>query len=192
VRIVGGEARGRRFDAPAGRVTRPTSDRVREAIFGVLGSLATDLDSGVEDATVADLFAGSGAFGIEALSRGAARAVFVDTDGAAVAAVEANLAALGYTGPRASVVRGDALRWLAAAPPTDLVLLDPPYSFGRWPELLALLAPVARVAVLETGGPLDLGEGWELLREKRYGGTVVLVARPARSPEPAHDRKGEV
>ncbi len=95
MRVVGGEARGRRFDAPPGTLTRPTSDRVREAVFGILGSLPAEVGGGVEEATVADLFAGSGALGIEALSRGAARVAFVDTDRQAAATIEANLAALG-------------------------------------------------------------------------------------------------
>ncbi|MDQ6615600.1 MAG: RsmD family RNA methyltransferase [Actinomycetota bacterium] len=188
MRVVGGEARGRRFHAPPGWSTRPTSDRVREAIFGVLGSLPADggRPVGIEEATVADLFAGSGAFGIEALSRGAARAVFVDADRQAVATIRDNLKGLGLAGPRATVVRADALRWLRAAAPMDLVLCDPPYAFGQWAELSSLLAPllapVAGVAVLESGAPLRLGPEWEVLREKHYGGTVVTVARPGPSP----------
>jgi 16S rRNA (guanine966-N2)-methyltransferase len=191
VRVVGGEARGRRFQAPPGGTTRPTSDRVREAIFGVLGSLAAELGVNIEEATVADLFAGSGAFGIEALSRGAARAVFVDNDRLAVATIGDNLAALGFAGPRATVVRADALRWLRTAPPTDLVLADPPYAFDGWPELVSLLASVAGLAVLEASAALALGPEWEVLREKHYGGTVVMVARPGRSLDAVHDRKGD-
>ena len=212
MRVVGGEARGRRFDAPPGTSTRPTSDRVREAIFGVLGSLSAEFGAGVEEATVADLFAGSGAFGIEALSRGAARVTFVDTDRQAVATIDTNLVHLGWSvpptrsggtasgpaespppasGPRTTIVRGDALRWLGSAGPIDVVFCDPPYAFEQWPELCALLAPVAGVAVMETGAPLDLGAAWEVLREKQYGGTVVVVARHVRSPEPAPDRKGD-
>jgi 16S rRNA (guanine966-N2)-methyltransferase len=194
VRVVGGEARGRRFDAPAGRTTRPTSDRVREAIFGVLGSLPGDAELRVAEATVADLYAGSGGLGIEALSRGASRAVFVDDDHRAVATIADNLARLGLAGPRATVVRNDALRWLRTAGPVDLVLCDPPYAFDDWPALASLLAPVAGVAVLESAVVPELGPGWEVLREKHYGGTVVTVARPARSsvaPEPAPERKGD-
>ena len=191
MRVVGGEARGRRFDAPPGRSTRPTSDRVREAIFGVLGSLAACEGAAIEGASVADLFAGSGAFGVEALSRGAERVVFVDADRQAVATIRANLASLGLAGPRAAVVQADALRWLRTAPPTDLVFCDPPYAFAQWPTLLSRLIPVAGLAVVETGGPLDLGPGWDLLREKHYGGTVVLVARPERPPDELGDRKGD-
>jgi 16S rRNA (guanine966-N2)-methyltransferase len=192
MRVVGGVARGRKFAAPPGRSTRPTSDRVREAIFGILGSLPDEVDLCVEDATVADLFAGSGAFGIEALSRGAAHATFVDSDRVAVATIGENLAGLGLAGPRATVVRADTTRWLESARPTDLVLCDPPYTFGvdEWVRLAALLAPVAAVAVLESGAAFALGPAWEVLREKRYGGTVVVVARPAPSSDTSRDRKG--
>lgn len=103
-----------------------------------------------------------------------------------------NLAGLGLAGPRAQVVRADALHWLQSASPADLVLSDPPYSYRQWPELCDVMARVAGLAVLETGGPLDLGSQWELLREKHYGGTVVLVAQPARPPDTACDRKGDM
>jgi 16S rRNA (guanine966-N2)-methyltransferase len=195
VRVVAGEARGRRFQAPSGRTTRPTSDRVREAIFGVLGSLATDVGVSIDDAIVADLFAGSGAFGIEALSRGAARAFFIETDRNAVATIQQNLVDVGMADRRAVVVATDALRWLRTAGAVDLALCDPPYAFDRWAELVSLLAPIARLVVLETGAPLELGASWEVLKEKHYGGTVVMVARPARRPEPAAeplcDRRGD-
>ena len=104
LRIVAGTRGGRRITAPPGRNTRPTSDRVREALFSILGAGA------LEGARVLDLFAGSGALGIEALSRGAAEATFVDSDGRAVAAIERNLAQLGLSG---RVHRRDALAWLA-------------------------------------------------------------------------------
>lgn len=173
--MVGGDARGRPIKAPLGRSTRPTSDRVREAVFGILGSL---LPGGVEGATVADLFAGSGALGIEALSRGAAHAVFVDSDARAVATIRDNLASLGVAGSRATVLRADVLRWLDGAGAVDVVLCDPPYAFGQWPVLSERIVGVAGVAVLESGAAIELGPEWELLREKVYGGTFVTVARP--------------
>ena len=179
MRIVGGEAGGRRLVAPPGRGTRPTSDRVREAIFDVLGSLGPVVGLRVDGATVADLFAGSGALGIEALSRGAGRVAFVDRDDRAVRAVRANLSSTGLEGPRAVVHRADAERWLAAAPALDLVLCDPPYAFDRWPALLAALEPVAGLVVLEAGRPLDLGPSWRVLKMKHYGSTVVMVAQVA-------------
>ncbi|MGH9064864.1 MAG: RsmD family RNA methyltransferase, partial [Acidimicrobiales bacterium] len=107
MRVVGGEARGRRLVAPPGAGTRPTADRVREAMFDMVESLG-----GVEGAAVADLFAGSGALGVEAISRGAERATFVETDRGALAALRANLAVLGARAQRAQVVRADVLAWL--------------------------------------------------------------------------------
>src|SRR5947207_548827 len=107
MRVVGGMAGGRRLRSPAGRSIRPTSDRVREAVFNVLTSLGE-----VEGATVVDLFAGTGALGIEALSRGAAHATFVDRDPVAVATIRDNLAAVGLAGASSEVVRADVLRWL--------------------------------------------------------------------------------
>ncbi|HEY2300968.1 MAG TPA: RsmD family RNA methyltransferase, partial [Acidimicrobiales bacterium] len=137
MRVVAGEAKGRRLQAPRGDATRPTSDRVREAIFDVLGGL-----DGVDGRTVADLFAGSGALAIEALSRGATHAVLVDRAPAAVAAIRANLAATGLT-TRADVVRDDVARWAERAVPVGLVLCDPPYAFTGWAPLLAALWPLA-------------------------------------------------
>src|SRR5947209_1526528 len=117
MRVVAGIAGGQRLRAPKGDSIRPTSDRVRESIFNSLDSLGA-----VEGAAVADLFAGTGALGIEALSRGAVSAVFVDDDRAAVAVVRANLDATGLAGPHATVVQSDVLRWVRTAPPVDLVL----------------------------------------------------------------------
>lgn len=173
MRVVAGTARGRRLSAPPGRQTRPTSDRVREAVFNMLESLGV-----VEGARVADLFAGTGAMGIEALSRGAASAVFVDDDAAAVRAIRANLDATGLSG---TVVRDDVRRWVERAgavdpsvpPAIDLAILDPPYAFDDWAELLARLP--AETAVLESDRVVDPGDEWRVLREKRYGSTVVQV-----------------
>jgi len=168
MRVVGGEARGRRLTAPPGSTTRPTSDRVREAVFGMLDSLGA-----VEDAAVADLFAGSGAMGIEALSRGARSCTFVENDAAALRTIKDNLHKTGLNG--AAVVRDDVLRFVARAVPVDLALIDPPYAFDRWPDLLDRLD--AAVAVLESDRPVEAGERWQVLREKRYGDTVVTVIR---------------
>lgn len=191
MRVVAGKARGRRLQAPPGRSTRPTSDRAREAIFGILVSLLPTLDRSLEGASVADLYAGSGALGIEALSRGAATAVFVESDRTAVDAIRANLTATGLAGPHATVVASDVARWLPGAGPFDVVLCDPPYQFSDWSTLLTLMAPVGGLVVLESGAAVDLGPGWESLKEKHYGGTVVTVAQPAGSPGPPADRKGD-
>jgi 16S rRNA (guanine966-N2)-methyltransferase len=173
VRVVGGEAKGRRLTSPPGTATRPTSDRVREAVFDMLASL-----DAVEGATVLDLFAGTGAMGIEALSRGAAHATFVDTDPAAIRAIEANLAAT-RTEDRATVVRADATS--RAGTPADLAFADPPYAFDRWDDLLAQL--VTPLAVVESGRLLEPPSRWEVLKTKQYGGTVVLLLRSTKGRE---------
>jgi 16S rRNA (guanine966-N2)-methyltransferase len=180
MRIVAGTARGRGLRAPAGATTRPTSDRVREAVFDILTSMDV-----VEGAAVVDLFAGSGALGIEALSRGAASAVFVDTDRAAIEAVRANLPVLGDDAARARVERGDATRWARSGHTVryDVVFADPPYAWAGWPDLLAGLARCADLVVAETGAELDPGPAWDTTRSRRYGSTVVTVARP-RPPSP--------
>lgn len=176
VRVVAGRAKGRVLRAPDGQATRPTSDRVREAAFSVLLSLRP-----IQGATVVDLFAGSGALGIEALSRGAARATFVERDRRALAAIRANLTALALE-DAATVVAGDAEvhAALAVGDGADLVFADPPYSFDGWPRLLATIrgAGFAGLALIETGHSLELGVEWDAVRVKRYGDTVVTVARP--------------
>jgi 16S rRNA (guanine966-N2)-methyltransferase len=147
VRIVAGEHRGARIFAPKGSETRPTSDRVREAAFNLIGP--------VDDASVLDLFAGSGAMGLEALSRGAATATFVENDRDACRAIQRNLEKLRVTGAR--VVQRDALQALAMdRTPYDLILCDPPYGYGDRdrdrlaPYLAAKLAPDG-LLVYETG-----------------------------------------
>jgi 16S rRNA (guanine966-N2)-methyltransferase len=168
VRVVAGEAKGRTLQAPAGRDIRPTSDRVREAIFSSLESMGA-----VRDATVLDLFCGSGALGVEALSRGARSATFVDSDPAAIAAVRANLASTGLD--HGEVVRADAVRWLSSGGEFDLALVDPPYSFNGWDGVFSRLR--AGIVVAESDRDLEIPAPWLIVRHKRYGGTVVhLVA----------------
>jgi len=189
VRVIGGSSRGRKLPArlPAG--VRPTSDRVRESIFDILGSMG-----GVDGATVMDLFCGSGALGAEALSRGAVEVTFVDHDTAALEAARANLAAAGLADRRVSVVRAELPGWLSRAPKVDIALCDPPYAFADWATLLGSLQ--ADVAVLESAADadVDVPAGWVLHRARRYGGTLVTVARmtpaapatpPARTAAPA-------
>lgn len=177
MRVVAGTARGRRLVAPPGTDTRPTSDRVREAIFNALGSL-----DAVAGSRVLDLFAGSGALGIEALSQGAAAAVFVDLDARAIDAVRANLETTGLGGPgvpgggpRSHVIRADAHRYDDG--PFDLALLDPPYGTTdeQWTGLLGHLD--AGLVVIESDREVEVGARWVLLRSKRYGSTVVQIAR---------------
>jgi 16S rRNA (guanine966-N2)-methyltransferase len=169
MRVVAGIAGGRRLQAPPGRDLRPTSDRVREAIFSSLESMGA-----VRGASLVDLFAGSGALGIEALSRGAATATFVDNDRKAVATVETNLASTGLDG--GTVVRGDAMRWLDGAGAVDLALVDPPYSFNGWEQLFSRIN--AELVVAESDRELERPDGWAYLKVRRYGGTVVHFAAP--------------
>ena len=176
MRVVAGTARGRRLRSPAGEATRPTSDRVREAVFNALTSLGA-----VRDARVADLFAGSGALGIEALSRGAAHCWFVERDRAARAVIDHNVDTLGLR-DRATVVAADLPAAVAALPgELDLVLVDPPYAFDDWPALLVGLAPALAddaVVVVESDRSVPLPEGWEKQRERSYGGTVITFTAP--------------
>jgi 16S rRNA (guanine966-N2)-methyltransferase len=170
VRVVAGEFRGRRLAAPRGTRTRPTADRVREALFSMLGD--------VSGARVLDLYAGSGALGIEALSRGASSATFVESDHAAVAAIRRNLAALGVD---AEVHRQDAVRFLSEPHgPFDLVFCDPPYDLAPSPadtlaaRLPALISEYARI-VTESDKRTPLELPLPLLRERTYGDTRIAI-----------------
>ena len=125
LRIIAGEWRGRKLTAPAGDTTRPTADRTRETLFSMLVSRIGDFDG----LTVADLFAGSGALGLEALSRGAASCVFVEQDAAALRALRANIANL-RAAPQCDVRASSVLALGPAKAPLDLILLDPPYNSG--------------------------------------------------------------
>ena|SRR6516165_7278007 len=173
VRVIGGRSRGRRLAARLPKSVRPTSDRVRESIFDILGSLG-----GVDGLEVVDLFCGSGALGVEALSRGAASVTFVDHDPDALAAVRQNLQAVGLDDASATLVRASLPAWLqtgATASRFDLALCDPPYDFTDWLALLDALR--AETAVLESAQAVALPSGWMVARERRYGGTLVTVAQ---------------
>lgn len=173
LRVVAGGAGGQRLDTPGGTDTRPTSDRVREAVFNALESLGA-----IEGARVLDPFAGSGALGVEALSRGAAEVTFVERDPTARAVVEQNLAATGLAG-KATVLGGDGVAAGAAHGTFDLILLDPPYEFVRWAEALDALARVLEphgVLVIESNRAVGLPGGLHHLRERTYGSTVVTFA----------------
>jgi 16S rRNA (guanine966-N2)-methyltransferase len=142
---------------------------VREATFNALGSLGV-----IEGATVLDLFAGSGAMGIEALSRGASAATFVDSDRGAVEAIRTNLDATRLAAA-ATVVRGDVARFLAAATMAfDVAVVDPPYAFDGWGELLSVLA--VPIVVIESDREIEPGAEWAVVRSRRYGSTVVTIS----------------
>lgn len=174
MRIIAGDRRGARIAAPKGDSTRPTGDRVREAAFNLIGP--------VDDAAVLDLFAGSGAMGLEALSRGARRCVFVESDRAATAVIRENLEKLRLTG--AVVLGRDVFQALreerAAARLYDLVLVDPPY--GSWPDLEPRLAealpPVLAadgLVVVETAARVEPRLPLQSLTSRRYGAARVTL-----------------
>jgi 16S rRNA (guanine966-N2)-methyltransferase len=180
VRIVGGEWRGRRLAGPKAEGIRPTSDRLREALFNVL---AHAYDDAVEDAVVLDLFAGTGALGFEALSRGAARAVFVDEGRQAGALIREGIAALDC-GNRARLIQRDATRLGPAPEAASLVFCDPPYRKNLATAALAAaaaggwLSPGALVLVEEAAeAGLVLPPGFAELERRSYGETAVTFGR---------------
>ena len=170
MRIIAGTRRGHTIEAPTGRGTRPTSDRVRENIFNILGP--------IDDADVLDLYAGSGGMGLEALSRGAASVVFVEHDQAAARAIERNLDKLRLRG---TVLRQDALTALAAEKRKyDLVFVDPPYQMyaDLEPQLARYLPSVLTedgVVVVETDKRVEPGLPLEQRTSRKYGSARVTV-----------------
>lgn len=185
MRIVAGRHKGRKLVPPEGDAIRPTADRARQALFNILGSPAHATDDGPlpRGMAVLDAFAGSGALGLEALSRGAARVVFIDRDPAACRLIERNLATLGERG---AVLRRDATRPGAAPFACGLAFLDPPYGSAlAGPALAALcedgwLAPDALVSV-ELGRREGFGPppGFEPVDERAYGAAKLLLLRRA-------------
>lgn len=178
MRIISGEWRGRPIQTPPGHATRPTSDRAREGLFSMLASRLGSF----ENLVVADLFAGSGAAGLEALSRGAAHCTFVETDRAALDALRANIATLGAAG-RADVRAQDATR--IAGGPYHLVLLDPPYGSGLGTKALASLLDAG---ALETGSLVSLEtareeeaavSGLAVIADRHYGKARIRLFTPA-------------
>ena len=176
MRVIAGSHGGRRLKAPGGRRTRPTSDRVREGLFAMLGPLDGEL--------ILDLFAGTGALGIEALSRGAGRAVFVERDGAAAAVLTENLAALGIAAEVGELRRGDALAALRGAHERgeayDLIFIDPPYGQAPvWgPKLSAVLPAVLAhrgLIIVESDRREPLEIDAPIRTERRYGDTSITI-----------------
>jgi len=194
MRIVGGSHRGRRLLAPAGDTVRPTSDRAREALFDILSHgryAAEGLPFG--DRPVLDAFAGTGALGLEALSRGAAQAVFIEKDRDALAVLRRNIAALGET-QRAEIVAADATRPPRARVVCAVALIDPPYGSGLAAPALGALAasgwlmPEA-LAVIELGAREELSPspGFMLMEERVYGAARLVFLR--REPGQAGEMK---
>ncbi len=178
MRIIAGEWRGRKLVAPAGRETRPTADRTRETLFSMLASRLGSF----EGLRVADLYAGSGALGLEALSRGAAQATFVESDRAAIRAIEANAAAMGAQ-DRASL-RATSAAALPASEPFDLIFADPPYAAGSG---TAAAAAVAKTGWLAPGGWMAIEtrrgdavappDGWEVDATRDVGRAHLTLLR---------------
>lgn len=190
MRIVAGTLKGRTIEAPSGTDTRPTTDRVREALFSSLYSLL----GGFEDLSVLDAFAGSGALGIEALSRGARCAVFFENDAKAAAVLRKNIASCKLGADKARVVQRDAFKTMpmGAEVPFGLVLLDPPYAYDAH-DVLSWVASLAEARVLADDAVvvyehalsakqevLDAAEalGLEVIAEKKYGKTAICLVKP--------------
>ncbi|MEA4882111.1 MAG: 16S rRNA (guanine(966)-N(2))-methyltransferase RsmD [Clostridia bacterium] len=180
MRVIAGAAKGRRLASPSGRSTRPTSDRVKESVFGILGDL-------VEGSCVLDLYAGAGSLGIEALSRGASNCVFVDHDRTACDAIRRNLDVLGMLS-RGTIVRDDVERFIrrgALGRMYGIVFADPPYEMDSLSELLNLMNGTgilseravivleysSRAGAIRSDGPL------ECVRQESYGDTRVSFHR---------------
>ncbi len=179
MRIISGKWRGRPLVAPKGDVTRPTADRTRGTLFSMLFSRVGEL----EGLRVADLYAGSGALGIEALSRGAASATFVETDRDAILAIEANLAKLGTRDQ--AIVRATSAVSLPREQPFDLIFADPPYAIGSGSTVVRAIARAGWLApggwlAIETnrGDPVDPGE-WAIEAERDSSrARITLIRRP--------------
>jgi len=187
LRIVGGRHRGRSIAAPDGNTTRPTSSRARESLFNILAhaSWRDDGTSPLIDARVLDAFAGSGALGIEALSRGAAHATFLDNDATAIRLIGENLRKLDETG-NARVIRADATRPPPSREACDLAFLDPPYRSGQAAAALTALAAAGwlkpgTIATVELANTEDMlpPAGFTTLDERRYGLARIVILRHA-------------
>lgn len=181
MRIIAGQWRGRPLIAPKGDATRPTADRTREALFSMLVSRLGDFDG----LSVADLFAGSGALGLEALSRGAARCLFVEQDRAAIEALRTNIAKLGAT--QAEMRQGSVLSLPPASQPLDLVMMDPPYASGAGAVALDKLGRTgwigpATLVSIETARTETINvAGFEIEAQRDYGKARITLLRASPS-----------
>lgn len=171
VRIIAGTARGRKLVAPPGQNTRPITDRAKEGIFNMLASLG-----GVEDCVIVDLYAGSGSFGIECLSRGAASVTFVEQGRDAVATIRKNLETMGFE-DRATILPTSVMLAAPSLGRADVAFCDPPYKLAVWEELF--LNVKADVLVGHAERTIELSNGWSELRRREYGRAKILIAEPA-------------
>ena len=178
MRIIAGEWRGRKLVAPAGRQTRPTADRTRETLFSMLASRLGNF----EDFRVADLYAGSGALGLEALSRGAGHATFVETDRSAIKAIEANIAA--FDAGSRTAIHNMSAESLPKSHPFDLIFADPPYGPGSGTAAAAVVAksgwlPAGGWMAIEThrGDAVTPPDGWEVNAERDVGRARLTILR---------------
>jgi 16S rRNA (guanine(966)-N(2))-methyltransferase RsmD len=171
MRVIAGTARGRKLVAPPGLATRPITDRAKEAIFNMLIGLG-----GLAGTEVIDLYAGSGSFGIECLSRGARRVTFVEQARPALSAIEGNLDRLGFA-DRAQIMALPVARALDTLGSVDVAFCDPPYAQDPWPALLPRIQ--ARLLVGHAEQPVELTPEWTELRRRRYGRANIVIARRA-------------
>jgi 16S rRNA (guanine966-N2)-methyltransferase len=197
MRIIAGQRRGHKFDGPRDQATRPTSDLVRESVFNILGDA-------VEGLIVIDLFAGTGALGLEALSRGAERAIFIERNRENAALIRRNIATLRYE-DRAQVVMADAYRWAKSYVSNDaeplVVFIDPPYAdyedhperIGKLLEVLVRKLPDGSIISSESSRKLDSEilpdfESWDV---RRYGGTQIAIRTIGEAAEPVDESTTE-
>ena len=175
MRVISGSARGRKLKAPDGDLTRPITDRAKEGIFNMLINYA-----GLDGARVLDLFAGSGSFGIEALSRGAEHVTFVEKRRQARVTIEENLATLGFS-DRARVVAGTVPECLVGMRAVDVAFCDPPYALDIWAEIFGLLPADTMVGHAESA--IAVTGQWDEVRRRTYGRSQIVIAQRLHSTE---------
>jgi len=168
MRVISGSAKGRKLVVPSGDHVRPTKDRVKEAIFNSLHSYGL-----VENRSFLDLFSGTGSLGIEALSRGAKSAVFIDHHTEAIDCIILNVEKLNY-GSTSKILKTDALSFLERDDYFDVALLDPPYKYEHWGTLLKRVN--AHSIVIESSEQVTLESDWEIIKSQKYGQTNLLIA----------------
>ncbi len=168
MRVIAGSARGRKLIAPDGQGTRPITDRAKEGIFNMLLPIIE-----LDDCRVLDLFAGSGSFGLESLSRGAGHVTFVERNRGAAAVIQKNVDALGFT-DQATVLTANVESVVRTAPAVELAFCDPPYTDDVWAELLPLVP--SEVLVGHASFDIPLTDPWIELKRREYGRSKIVIA----------------